>query len=211
MIGGRCFGRLYLTGWLIADQFEDEGDFGASQVIVASASSKTSIGFAHAMRQRAGRPKLVGLTSPRGRDFLADTGIYDDLVLYDAVETLDPATPTAFVDVAGDAAVTAALHHYFGDALKLTLIVGKAHWDSGPRRTGACNWIFRPARIEKRNRDWGPDGLRDRLAAAWKHFLGDAKKLFRLDLRNGPDAALNSYNEAVAGRADPRIGVVIRL
>ncbi|MEP7315553.1 MAG: DUF2855 family protein [Sphingomicrobium sp.] len=205
------FRPLYLTGWLIADQFEDEGDFGASQVIVASASSKTSIGFAHAMRQRTGGPKLVGLTSQRGRDFLADTGIYDDLVLYDEVETLEPATPTAFVDVAGDAAVTAALHRHFGDALKLTLIVGKAHWDSGPGERVPATGFFAPARIDKRNRDWGPDGLRDRLAAAWTHFLAEAKTLFRLDLRDGPGAALDSYSEAVAGRADPRSGVVIRL
>ncbi len=204
------FRPLYLTGWLIADQFEDEGDFGASQVIVASASSKTSIGFAHAMRQRAGHPKLVGLTSPRGRDFLAETGIYDRLVLYDAIETLDPSTATAFVDVAGDAAVTAALHHHFGDALKLTLIVGKAHWDSGPGERVPATGFFAPARIDKRNKDWGADGLLDRLAAAWTHFLGDAKMLFRLDVRDGPDAAIEAYREAVAGRADPRAGVVIR-
>ena len=66
---------LYLTGWLIADQLEDEGDYGAGQVLVASASSKTAIGFAHAMKHRADRPRLIGLTSPRGRDFLADSGL----------------------------------------------------------------------------------------------------------------------------------------
>ena len=53
------FRPLYLTGWLIADQFEDEGDFGADQVLVASASSKTAIGFAHAMNQRE-RPAQAG-------------------------------------------------------------------------------------------------------------------------------------------------------
>src|SRR3546814_19128725 len=38
------FRPLFLTGWLIADQFEDEGDYGAGQILIASASSKTAIG-----------------------------------------------------------------------------------------------------------------------------------------------------------------------
>jgi hypothetical protein len=39
------FRPLFLTGWLIADQFEDEGDYDVEQVLVASASSKTAIGL----------------------------------------------------------------------------------------------------------------------------------------------------------------------
>ena len=204
------FRPLYLTGWLIADQFEDEQDFGAGQVIVASGSSKTAIGFAHAMKQRATRPRLVGLTSVRGRDFLADTGLYDELVVYDDVASLDPALPAAFVDIAGDSAVTAALHHHLGGALKLTLIVGKAHWDSAPGERFPATGFFAPARVEKRVADWGPAGFRDRIAAAWTDFLGDARRLFRIEVGDGPDAALGAYRDAVAGRADPRVGVLIR-
>ncbi|MCY7338817.1 MAG: DUF2855 family protein [Sphingomonas bacterium] len=205
------FRPLYLTGWLIADQFEDEGDYGAEQVIVASASSKTAIGFAHAMRQREGRPRLVGLTSARGRDFLAQAGVYDELVLYDEIAAIAAATPAAFVDIAGDNEVTAALHRHLGAALKLTLIVGKAHWDSAPGERFPAVGFFAPARVDKRSKEWGAAGFRDRMAAAWTHFLGDARKLFRLDLRDGADAALAAYDEAVAGRADPRTGIVIRL
>ena len=204
------FRPLYLTGWLIADQFEELHDYDAEQVIVASASSKTAIGFAHAMRQRDERPKMVGLTSARGRDFLKNSGIYDELVVYDAIETIDPATPAAFVDIAGDSDVTAALHRHFGDALKLTLIVGKAHWDSAPGQRFPATGFFAPARVEKRVTDWGAAEFRGRVAAAWTHFLSDARKLFRIEVRDGADAALDAYREAVAGRADPRTGIVIR-
>ena len=204
------FRPLYLTGWLIADQFEDEGDYGAQAVIVASASSKTAIGFAHAMKRRGDRPRLVGLTSPRGRDFLADTGLYDELELYDDVASLDAAVPAAFVDIAGDSAVTAALHRHFGDALKLNLIVGKAHWDSAPGQRVPASGFFAPARVEKRSADWAPGGLRDRMAAGWADFIGDARTLFRIESSSGPDAALAAYRDAVAGKADPRAGILIR-
>lgn len=204
------FRPLYLTGWLIADQFEDESDYGVSQVLVASASSKTAIGFAHAMRQRGERPKLIGLTSLRGREFLADAGLYDELVLYDDIASLDPATPSAFVDIAGDGQLTTALHRHFGDALKLNLIVGKAHWDSSPGERFPAVGFFAPARVAKRAKDWGPGGFQNRMAAAWTHFLGDAHALFRIEVSKGPDAALAAYRDAVAGKADPRIGYLIR-
>ena len=204
------FRPLYLTGWLIADQLEDEGDHGAAQVLVASASSKTAIGFAHAMNQRSDRPRLVGLTSTGGRDFLADAGLYDELVLYDDIASLDPAIASAFIDIAGDGQLTAALHRHFGDALKLNLVVGKAHWDSAPGQRFPAVGFFAPARVAKRSKDWGPGGFQSRMAAAWTHFLGDARKLFRIEASDGSDAALAAYRDAVAGKADPRVGYLIR-
>lgn len=204
------FRPLYLTGWLIADQFEDEGDYGARQVIVASASSKTAIGFAHAMLQREERPRLVGLTSSRGRAFLAEAGLYDELILYDDIAAIDPTIPAAFVDIAGDSDVTAALHDHLADRLLLTLIVGKAHWDSVPGKRFPAIGFFAPARVDKRSKEWGPGGFRDRVATAWAHFLHDARSLFRIEVSGGADAALAAYRDAVAGRADPRAGVLIR-
>ena len=58
------FRPLFLTGWLIADQFEDEGDYGAAQILVASASSKTAIGLGYTISsvarvRKAGRRPLV--------------------------------------------------------------------------------------------------------------------------------------------------------
>jgi hypothetical protein len=206
------FRPLYLTGWLIADQLEEEGDHGAEQVLVTAASSKTALGFAHAYRQRRERAELVALTSAGSVDLLQTVGLYDRIVTYDAVDTL-PVRPTALIDIAGNPGVTRAVHARFGDALKLSLVVGKAHWDAaasggplpGPRQAG----FFAPGRIEKRNADWGGAGLRDRTAAAWTAFMGEVRRLSRIDRRTGGESALAAYREAVAGSADPRAGVVI--
>src|SRR3546814_18594662 len=82
------FRPLFLTGWLIADQFEDEGDYGAAQILIASASSKTAIGLGFTLKQRPEpRPDTVGLTSTAHVDALAAQGIYDRVSSYDQIMT----------------------------------------------------------------------------------------------------------------------------
>lgn len=208
------FRPLFLTGWLIADQFEEEGDYGARQVLIASASSKTAIGLAFSMAQRSGqRARTVGLTSAAGAGALRALGIYDDVIAYDAIASLDAGVPSALVDMAGNGDVTAAVHRHFGSALSASIIVGKSHWDAasgdgvlpGPARQG----FFAPGRSEKRIRDWGAAGFQQRVAAAWLAFMDRAPALARIDHRSGPDAALAAYREVLEGRADPQSGIVI--
>jgi len=64
---------LHMTGWMLANQFTDNDDFGCDQVIVASASSKTAVAFARSMQTRRTQrgsateqdgPRRIGLTSP---------------------------------------------------------------------------------------------------------------------------------------------------
>ena len=124
------FRPLFLTGWLIADQFEDEGDYGVQQILIASASSKTAIGLGFALKQRADRPETVGLTSAANVDALAAQGIYDRVVSYDQIMTLNATTPAALVDMAGNGAVTRSVHSHFGSQLQASIVVGKSHWDA---------------------------------------------------------------------------------
>jgi hypothetical protein len=209
------FRPLYMTGWLIADQLDEHADYGAAQVLVSAASSKTALGFAHAFRQRTTRPALVALTSPGSVAFVAATGLYDRIVTYDAIDSLDATTPTALIDIAGNPGVTRAVHAAFGERLVLSLVVGKAHWDAaaaggalpGPRQSG----FFAPGRIEQRAADWGGDELGRRMAVGWTAFIADVPALTRLDRRTGAAGALAAWHEAVAGSADPRASVIIDL
>jgi hypothetical protein len=211
------FRPLFLTGWLIADQLEDEGDYGAAQVLIASASSKTAIGLGFSMTQRAGaRPQTVGLTSAANVDALAAQGIYDRVIAYDAIESLDPAVQSALVDMAGNAAVYGAVHRHFGDNLRRSIVVGKSHWDAdgsfgggarlpGPPREG----FFAPGRGQKRVADWGAAGFGQRLATAWLAFMAVVPRLARVDARTGAKAAEAAYHELLAGTADPQAGIII--
>jgi hypothetical protein len=209
------FRPLYMTGWLIADQLDEEADHGAAQVLITAASSKTAMGFAHAFRARASRPALVALTSPGSVGFLEASGLYDRIVTYDAIGALDPALPTALIDIAGNPGVTRAVHEALGDGLRLSLVVGKAHWDAagaggtlpGPRQSG----FFAPGRIEKRAKDWGGEELNRLMGRGWTAFMADVPALTRIERRRGADGALAAWHEAVAGSADPRASVIVDL
>lgn len=207
------FRPLFLTGWLIADQFEDEGDYGVQQLLIASASSKTAIGLAHAMKQRSDRPRTIGLTSKANAAGLADLGIYDQVIAYDDIATLDQSVPSALVDMAGSGAVTSAVHRHFGDAIQYSMVVGKSHWDAAPE-TGELpgaprEGFFAPGRSQKRIADWGARGFGERIAAAWLGFMAVAPNIAGIDKRSGSDGALAAYHEVLSGKADPKTGIIV--
>lgn len=208
------FRPLFLTGWLIADQFEDEGDYGAEQILIASASSKTAIGLGFSIAQRQGhRPQTIGLTSKANVADLDAQHIYDRVIAYDDIMTLNAATPSALVDMAGNGAVTRAVHSHFGNNLKASIIVGKSHWDAdageaalpGPERQG----FFAPGRSQKRIADWGGPAFGKKIADAWLGFMDIAPRLARIDKRSGGESALGAYREMLEGRADPKAGIVV--
>jgi hypothetical protein len=207
------FRPLFLTGWLIADQLEDEGDYAAQQILVASASSKTAIGLAHALGQRTARPRIVGLTSAGNAAYVTSLGLYDEVVTYDAIGAMDPGVASAMVDMAGNPQVAASVHNHFGDALKASIVVGKSHWDSaddGAAMAGpARQMFFAPGRSDKRIGEWGPDVFRQKLEAAWLGFVDLAPKLLGVEKRKGAEAALAAYTETVEGKADAKTGLVI--
>ncbi|MEZ5709529.1 MAG: DUF2855 family protein [Blastomonas sp.] len=207
------FRPLFLTGWLIADQFEDDGDYGAGQILIASASSKTAIGLGHALAQRANRPESVGLTSKAHVDHVRGLGIYDHVVAYDDIGTLDASRPAALVDMAGSGSVTRAVHEHFGDALQYSMVVGKSHWDAaaeggavpGPERQG----FFAPGRSEKRIADWGAADFQRRIAEAWAGFMELAPRLATIDRRSGGEGAMTAYRAMLSGTADPQSALLV--
>ena len=208
------FRPLFLTGWLIADQFEDEGDYGVEQILIASASSKTAIGLGFSLAQRSGpRPLTIGLTSSAHVDALAAQGIYDQVVAYDAIGSLDPSRRSALVDMAGNGAVTGAVHRHFGDALARSIIVGKSHWhaaaDEAALPGAAREGFFAPGRSEKRIADWGPQAFGQKIAAAWLGFMAIASRLATIAHHRGADGALTAYRAMLAGTTAPTTGMIV--
>ncbi|NCX04953.1 MAG: DUF2855 family protein, partial [Actinobacteria bacterium] len=108
---------LFITSFLAEDFLRDSDFFGATQVLVTSASSKTSIALAHCLRENS-NIKVIALTSAANVDFTYGVDLYHQVITYDDIETLDPSVPTVIVDMAGNASVISRVHHHFNDALK---------------------------------------------------------------------------------------------
>lgn len=201
---------LLMTGFVLADWLLDNGCFGARQVIIGSASSKTAIGLAHHLGG-GGAPR-VGLTSEANRAFVESLGLYDRVLCYGEIERLDHDMPAVFVDMAGSIAVTAAVHRHFGDALKASVAVGITHWQDRGAADGLPGpkpeFFFAPSQIEKRDRDWGPGELRRRADAAnlaLVRALGDRVRVREIA---GAEAIRQAWVDLVAGRVPPSEGLV---
>jgi hypothetical protein len=204
---------LFFTSWLIEDFLADNALFGASQVVLASASSKTALGVAFLLRQHGTR--AVGLTSPGNKAFCEQVGYYDEVLGYDALASLDAGVPTVFVDMAGDGKLLHAVHHHFGDRLKHSCIVGATHWEQRATQhqlPGAKpQFFFAPTQVQRRTKDWGYDGLVQRLGQGWLAFLPSVKGWLEIRASRGPEAVATTYKEVLEGRQPPRLGHILSL
>ena len=217
---------LFVTSFLIDDFLADNACFGARQLLLSSASSKTAYGTAFCLAQRRGAPhapRVAGLTSPANLAFTRALGCYDDVHLYTEVAALDPTVPTVYIDFAGNATLRAAVHGHFGDALKFSCSVGGTHVSAlgsgrglpGPRPT----LFFAPAQIKKRAapppEGWGREALEQRIAQAWSAFLDRVQcadePWLRIVSQHGPQALEAAYRALLGGRADAREGIMLSL
>ena len=206
------FRPLYTTSFLI-DAWIGEEAGTADAVILSSASSKTALGLAQALKARgSGRPKLIGLTSAANRSFVESTGYYDEVVDYNGLTGLTADRPL-FVDFAGSDAVRAAVHQHFGTNLVASMVIGDTHWDSvaapaalpGPRPT----LFFAPTEAVKRMEAWGPAGFGARLEASWRTFMASTSPWLRIVEDRGPAAVEVQYHAILNGKGRADEGVVL--
>ncbi len=152
---------LLLTSFCLWDALKEKKWHGAKQVIILSASSKTSIGLGYALQADADAPTCIGITSDRNLDKMNSLGIYDQCLSYDAITGIDTDIPTVIVDMSGNTRVLAALHTRLGDNMKFTHNVGLTHWTHAKPQEGIIKersaFFFAPGHIQKLLKEWGPD------------------------------------------------------
>ncbi len=202
---------LFMTSFMLADFLADNGQFGADTVVLSSASSKTSYGTAFLLDG----VRRIGLTSRGNREFTESLGCYDEVLTYDEVEGLTN-SPTVYVDVAGDGVLRRAVHERLGDALVHSAVVGAAHHDAAPDLGGHLPgarpaFFFAPDQMRKRYADWGPDGVEDRHALAWKRFAPVVQDWVDVVVGSGPEGLDVAWQLTLAGSVAPRTGHVVQL
>src|SRR4051812_26401328 len=138
---------LFMLSFLVDDFLAEADFFGATRVLLSSASSKTAFGLAHLLQTRK-QVRVVGLTSPGNADFVRSLGCYDEVVSYDAVATQPADQSAAFIDMAGNGDLRAGLHRHFGERLAYSGRIGLTHQSmtgDEPELPGAKPaWFFAP-------------------------------------------------------------------
>ncbi len=208
------FGPLFKTGFLIEAMFRREGWFGAEQLIMTSASSKTSMALAHCAKQSSPGIKRIGLTSARHVDFVRSTGLYDTVLGYFAIEAIAQ-VPSVAVDFAGNAEVGRGVHTHLGDALNYSCSVGLTHVEarsgsSEPLPGPAPILFFAPDHAVATIKELGPKGFGEAVAASWKSFIAVSEGVVKVDHRPGLQAAADAFVAMFKGEADPAVGIVVR-
>jgi Protein of unknown function (DUF2855) len=210
---------LFTTSFLIADWLVHERHFGAETVLLSSASSKTAYGTAHALGQAAGpRPEVVGLTSAAHVASTRRLGLYDRVLGYDQIDSLDPGRPTVYVDLSGSAAIRAAVHTRCA-GLRHDCAVGLTHWQdtAGSQTLPGPDpvFFFAPAELERQVAQLGRAELSRRIGEAMTGFVAKvsdpASPLMNLTWHRGRDAAAAAYLDVVLGRTEPAEGVMVTL
>lgn len=214
---------LALTGFLAEEFFADGGGtdeayFGASRVVVLSASSKTALGFADRARRRGGKARggveVVGVTSAGNREMVESTDLYDLVVTYDEVERIETSGGTVSIDMAGNPAALRAVHEHFGDGLAYSMTVGRSHHDAEPPTREPLagpepKMFFAPSEVSRRAKQWGRDEYGDRCADSIKSFAKASQSWLTVEQRTGADGAQSAWADVHSGTVAPSIGLVV--
>lgn len=209
------YGPLFRTGFLIEYFMRANSWFGASQLLVTSASSKTALGLASVAREKSPQIKRVGLTSPSNASFVEASGLYDQVLAYDAIETLANVSSVS-VDMAGNARLLEQIHRHLGGSLQYSALVGATHIEArstigkagtlpGPK----SELFFAPDHAVALYKELGAEEATRQMASAWRGFLRAAEGAIAITRLAGLDEARRVFTHMVAGKVDPSQGIVI--
>lgn len=206
---------LFMTSWLVEDFMFDNDHHGAMQYLITSASSKTSIALAYAVRER-GLCKSIGITSEGNRAFVEGLGCYDTVISYDEIDQLDASVGSMLVDMAGSTQIRARLHQHFGEQLRYSCLIGATHFDEAEPDSadlpGAVpTFFFAPSQMEKRMKEWGPAKLFEKLGTSLLGFMEFSKGTLTIIEQTGASAIEATYQQVLGGTAPPSEAYILSM
>ncbi len=212
---------LFATAWLIADFMQQADDFGAGTMLLSSASSKTAYATAFCLNRRPAPTCIIGATSPSRHAFAAGLGVFDDVIDYGALPSLQANEPALYIDFSGDVGFRRAVHGHWREQLMYSCSVGGTHHTAlgsgaglpGPRP----QLFFAPTQMHKRSapppQGLGRAGLQSQIDAAWTAFIACATAntvpWLTIESRRGAEAVRATYLETLHGLADASRGLML--
>jgi hypothetical protein len=212
------YAPLFQTSFLIDDLLAEQSFYGASNIVLTSASSKTAqaLAFLLALRKKQDNLSInvIGLTSARNTSFVTQLGWYDQVLTYDKINELDAQQKHVVVDFAGNHQNQYQLQTYLQDQLAYNCLVGLTDWqhlkgEQALPKPG--EFFFAPTQMQKLVKDLGLIELKKKVAKVWHQFTDDVKPHIGIDQHQGSEALTALYQNMLGGNVDPQKGHIVHL
>lgn len=207
------FFPLHVTAFCLCDALEMNNWYDAKQVIVVSASSKTSIGLAYGLDMNPEAPPAIAVTSERNRSFVDGLGLYAASVTYDSISDIDASIASVIVDMSGNDRALGDLDEHLGDNMRFCIRVGVTHRDaaSGDAKLERSTWFFAPSHIEQRMQDWGPGGFQEKSTAFIQSTSARSQDWLKITPIDGLAGLEAAFSDVANGRVPADEGLIVRL
>jgi hypothetical protein len=206
---------LHLTSYCLYDFLLDNQWFGAEQVLIISASSKTSIGLAYALSQDKAAPSTIGLTSARHFEMVSQLGLYDKTLSYSHVANIDANKPTVIVDMSGNGELLGKLHKHLGANMRFCSNVGFTHWQDGGMGAdfiqARSEMFFAPGHIQKRLKEWGPAVFEQKTSEFVQGSIANTASWLTLTQLSGLPGLAQVYEDVCTGKVAPETGLIVKM
>jgi hypothetical protein len=210
---------LFTTSWLVDDYMDDNQYFGASQYLITSASSKTSIALAFTIKQR-GKCSSIGITSTSNLKFVESLGCYDHVICYDDITDLNAEIPSILVDMAGSKKTLSAIHYHFKEQLSYSCRIGATHHsDMLPADLASIDslpgaiptFFFAPTQLKKRVTDWGHHETMKQIGLSLLSYIEFCRSIMTIVHTTDKKKIEPIYQDVLSGKADASIGLIVSL
>ena len=206
---------LLITAFLLWDLLKNNNWYDAQQILILSASSKTSIGLAYALHQDDSAPKIIGLTSTRNLESIANLKLYDHIYDYKDSNKINNELSTLIIDMSGNKSLLKTLYEYLGDQRKYTVNVGITHWTnagSGEKSLSLrSEFFFAPSQLQKLIKKWGPELLEQKTSAFFKESATAITQWLNFEKIDGLEGLQKIHPEVCKGSIPPNKGLIIEL
>jgi len=205
---------LYITSYCLWDYLQDNNYFDAQQVIIISASSKTSIGLAYGLHQDESPAKLVGMTSDKNKAFVNRLNLYTQVVSYDEIAQLNANEKTVIVDMASNAELLKAIEQHLNGNLQYCIQVGLTHWDAAQAESPLVNtqseMFFAPGHIQRRIAQWGPKEFEQKSLGYMANTTQKSTDWLTFTQVAGLENMADYYSKVCEGSMPPDQGIIIK-
>ncbi len=205
---------LFMTSFLIEHKFRSEDWFGADNIIITSASSKTALGLAYMVKNDSPDVRRIGITSAANVEFTLDTGLYDQVMSYDNAfdeHGLDVEENSVSVDFAGNTEFLRQIHKYLGDNLKFSSLIGMTHVGQSEARDDISGvqpvFFFAPAAAQEFINDLGQAAFDSQAGRALYGFMDFIAGQIDVRVIEGPQSIQLTYEMLFNGDVSANVGL----